>query len=552
MPAERSSTADWVTLRGGVVNPEYRAQENDAYAGNPLLEALPPILEEEDVADLIDRPPYQEAQRHVRKGVKVQLCLQAVQNFFQPLAIHADLEERLSTLIRQGYVGRNPAHPAFWRETKARVDALAAGPRDAPALSPVDAPALALIICGDSGNGKSRGVRRLLRTYPQVIIHNTYGGRELWLQQVVYLRVECPRNGSLMNLVAAFFEAVDAELRTPFAQEMRRRRLTLDNWLIEMANVCANIHLGVLVIDELQRISLAKAGGTEEFLNFLERLFNVIGVPVVVIGTPKMRALLATRFATSRRGSQLGSLTWWRMHEDSSDWATFLMALWPLQYTRERYGVEGAFLLPDPAVGRALYWYSQGIPGIAIALYFAAQRHVIHAENRADDERVCLTVETVTAVFDTEFDEVRDGIQALQNKSGTKTEVSGEVMLFREDTNDPSRGAVTPPWEQAAMATGAMPNGQPEVGKVGTKKPPSPKPSSPKPPAARKRAAGTGVDDDKADPSAAPITPATRQRRQRARKPRGEADAGQDGLAEFAREGTIAAPTAYLDGEPPG
>lgn len=305
MAADRSAIEEWVASRGGVVNPEYRAQENDAYEGNPLLEALPPILEEEDVTELIDRPAYQEAQRLLRKGVKVQLCLQAVQGFFQPLAIHADLEERLSTLIRQGYVGRNPAHPAFWRETKARVDALAVAPQAAPTLSPVDAPALALIVCGDSGNGKSRGARRLLRTYPQVIIHNAYGGRDLWLQQVVYLRVECPWDGSLMGLVAAFFEAVDAELRTPFAQEMRSRRLTIDKWLIEMANVCASIHLGVLVIDELQRISLAKAGGTEKFLNFIERLFNVIGVPVVVIGTPKMRALLATRFATARRGSQL-------------------------------------------------------------------------------------------------------------------------------------------------------------------------------------------------------------------------------------------------------
>lgn len=49
-----------------------------------------------------------------------------------------------------------------------------------------------------------------------------------------------------------------------------------------MALVAANHHLGVLVIDEIQRLNLAKSGGAEKMLNFFTQLVNSVGVPVVI------------------------------------------------------------------------------------------------------------------------------------------------------------------------------------------------------------------------------------------------------------------------------
>ena len=47
----------------------------------------------------------------------------------------------------------------------------------------------------------------------------------------------------------------------------------------------ANVHaIGVLIIDEIQHLSMSKSGGVEKMLNFFVTLVNVIGLPVVMIG----------------------------------------------------------------------------------------------------------------------------------------------------------------------------------------------------------------------------------------------------------------------------
>lgn len=50
----------------------------------------------------------------------------------------------------------------------------------------------------------------------------------------------------------------------------------------------ANVHaIGVLVIDEIQHLSMSRSGGVEKMLNFFVTLVNVIGLPVVMVGTPR-------------------------------------------------------------------------------------------------------------------------------------------------------------------------------------------------------------------------------------------------------------------------
>ncbi len=59
-----------------------------------------------------------------------------------------------------------------------------------------------------------------------------------------------------------------------------------------MSLTAANHCIGVLVIDEIQRLSQARSGGAERMLNFFVQLINTIGVPVVLIGTYKARSLI--------------------------------------------------------------------------------------------------------------------------------------------------------------------------------------------------------------------------------------------------------------------
>ncbi len=75
-----------------------------------------------------------------------------------------------------------------------------------------------------------------------------------------------------------------------------------------MAQLAMNHSLGLLVIDEIQHLSLAKSGGSEKMLNFFVNLVNTIGVPVVLIGTMKALSVLQSEFRQARRGSGQGDM----------------------------------------------------------------------------------------------------------------------------------------------------------------------------------------------------------------------------------------------------
>jgi hypothetical protein len=97
----------------------------------------------------------------------------------------------------------------------------------------------------------------------------------------------------------------------------------------------ARLHcVGVLVIDEIQHLSLAKSGGSEKMLNFLVTLVNKIGIPVVLIGTTRAMSVLQSEFRQARRSSgHQGDLLWDRMKNDTS-WDIFISTMWKNQWTR--------------------------------------------------------------------------------------------------------------------------------------------------------------------------------------------------------------------------
>jgi AAA domain-containing protein len=147
----------------------------------------------------------------------------------------------------------------------------------------------------------------------------------------------------------------------------------LDEMLSEMARVAANHCLGVLVIDEIQRLSQARSGGAERMLNFFVQLVNTIGVPVVLIGTYKALTLFSGEFSQMRRGTGQGDLIWDRMARDEQ-WRLFVESLWHFQYTRKRRTLKD-----DPSLGDVLYDESQGITDFAVKLYLFAQERAIES-----------------------------------------------------------------------------------------------------------------------------------------------------------------------------
>src|SRR6266571_7109152 len=94
--------------RGSIVRATYRETEIADYAGNPLQEALPPMLTHDQLILRMQHfPAYHEADRKAPDEVRY-LAIQNSMRFFVPLDIHTDLYRRINNVIRIGYAGRNP------------------------------------------------------------------------------------------------------------------------------------------------------------------------------------------------------------------------------------------------------------------------------------------------------------------------------------------------------------------------------------------------------------------------------------------------------------
>lgn len=346
-----------------VTTATYHEQALTMYRDNPLIEALPPILSMEAAIRGLSHPvPYDPDEKTLPLELRLH-CPQQILGWVQPLPIHLDLEQRLSRLIRGGYVTRNPLRQGFWQGLQQGVSHLS------QEVSPPvwqTRTATSFTVLGISGIGKTTALNAILQLYPQVVVHHEYRGQPFTWVQLVWLKLNCPFDGSIKGLCLNFFQALDSLLGTNYYHNYARRgRASTDELLPSMARVAAVHGLGVLVIDEIQHLAEARSGGAHRMLNFFVQLVNTLDMPVVLVGTPRAQTFLTQEFRQARRGSGQGDMVWNRMQEDDT-WQLFVESLWAYQYLQQDTPLT-------PELSHLMYDLSQGITDIAVKLYVLAQ-----------------------------------------------------------------------------------------------------------------------------------------------------------------------------------
>jgi len=402
---------------------EYAAEYKDPivvdYKNNPLIEALPPIWGVDEVVDMLS---HNEGQHDGERQLDPQYrfhCILRLFQYFQPLREHVDIERRFSMCIRQGYLHRNPLLPEYAKSLVQGYGVIKAR-RDYTHLNAFRPTAAGFTIIGLSGVGKTSAVTNILRLYPQIIEHASYQGIPLVLRQVVWLKLDCPHDGSVKGLCMSFFDAIDRAAGTNYFELYGKLSSTIDILMVRMAQA-ARLHcVGVLVIDEIQHLSLAKGGGSEKMLNFFVTLVNTIGVPVVLIGTSKAKSILQGDFRQARRSSgQQGDLIWDRIKNDAA-WDVFVLSMWENQWTKNIVPLTADFK-------DALYRESQGIVDIAVKLYAMTQIRAIALKTEsfvpADFHTVALEC----------FGIVQPMLDALRSGNRKKIEIYGDIMPVNMD-----------------------------------------------------------------------------------------------------------------------
>ena len=384
----------------------------DIYGDNPLITKLPPILDTKSVIKrLRGKLKFIPEQRFLPQPERIHLIAQLPHDFFQPLTKHISLEQKISIMIRQGYVSRNINNGDRQRHLHAAFQQLEPSNESSYRYAPPESTATSMSIIGCSGSGKTTTMNKILRYYPQVIGH-----KELGLKQIVFLKIDCPHDSSLKNLCSNFFRAVDLALGdTNFEHRFTRSRLNVNAMLQQMKIIANNYSIGLLIIDEIQHLNTKKSGGAEIILNFFVTLVNVASIPIVMIGTPKANEILQEDLRSARRSAGLGSLIWEPMRNEApipdpgdpdqmiiSEWYAFTNKLWQYQW------VQQPAELTDE-LRNTWYYYTQGIPDLVVKLFCLVQIHAI-----------TIGLETITSelfkkVYEEQLQPVHDILDALRS-----------------------------------------------------------------------------------------------------------------------------------------
>lgn len=370
-----------LVLKGYFEEANYKEQVLSEYDNNAFIEALPPIFDEDDVLErFMVTPRITEQDKQSETNIRYHV-LKRVKNFIQPLPIHFEVERRLSTLIRRGYLARNPLDKTFLERIRVlhqlREDEEEAHKYIDERLNYIRSTADSLSIIGISGIGKTTAIERLLLMYPQVIKHEAYKGQPFNRTQIVWLKIDCPYDGSLSTMCKGFFKAIDDLLGTRYLEKYGYLNRVTSTMLLHMTSLASMYGIGVLVIDEIQHLLHSK-NDQEEMLNFFVTLSNTVGIPTVLIGTSKAQQLFKGNFRQARRAASDGAIIWDRMAEESEEWEFFLETLWELQCLKTRSELTGE-------IKKTFYEECQGITSVAVNLFILAQERALFDESNEDE-----------------------------------------------------------------------------------------------------------------------------------------------------------------------
>jgi hypothetical protein len=388
-----------------VAKARYQTPDIPEYRGNPLIEALPPVVRDdrEIIEAMSVAPMFSLEERSLVPAIRREL-VSRLNSLFIPLPPHFQLLERLSTNLRRSYLWRNP----MLAQTQAYLHQKGA------CLSPETLAARAsagsvLFIKGISGIGKSTGTEACLRALgPCVIEHHEYQGKPLAETQIVWLKVSCPEDRSLKSLCIAILAAAEGALggRARYTSEfLDDPRMTAGTAVRGVMQCLANHHVGILVIDEVQNLFSSKGQAAVELLNFLLRLRDESGICFVVCGTYASLQLLQNTFRIGRRLAAGGVTEFIRSDNgDDPEWVSFCEILWIYQWVKEP--VEFS-----PGVALQLFELTQGIRGLAVPLMIRAQ------EDAMADQSECVTTSSLLATWNRHFRQLDPPISALRENS---------------------------------------------------------------------------------------------------------------------------------------
>lgn len=389
-------------------SPQYHDYPVEEFRDNPLIACLrpPPGSVKEAGRRLFRLPRFKESERDLDSKFRGLLPVRLTQ-FFVANRSHVEIFAHVQRQILAGYTLRNPlGRDGQELLHKAGFPGSRIGPLNPSTIS---------FVTGLSGQGKSALMRAIMGALgPAVIRHSNFKGMPFTETQILYLMRNVPDQCGPKALAKAFGDHADEMLQERlYGTLFACRSMTRTDYVATLRRIVANHHVGALVLDEFQNLSLAGTVGQQELIALLVNIRDELGVPIILVGTYKAVDVLTGSASTARRLSEGGFHDLKRpMSADDEDWRVFCEIVWNYQWVRHPLDLS-------EDICAVLYECSQGITGILLTEFIAAQIEAIDS----GAERV--DADLLRKVYCRRFEPLHKIIDALRRNE--------EVVLNRYD-----------------------------------------------------------------------------------------------------------------------
>ena len=216
-------------------------------------------------------------------------------------------------------------------------------------------------ITGQAGIGKTSTLERCAEV---IVEGKTIIKKSPYREVIPILIVESPADGSFKNLLFSILQNIDSVLGTSYLVSNKHQTTTIDVLLSATSNVLIS-HVGLLVIDEIERVANESKKGTT-LINYLTQLVNQANISICFVGNISANSYFQSKEYLARRtiGIKLRKMSY------DEEYLGFLKVVFKYQYVPKPVALSSE-------ISREIYRLTNGIPSLIIALFVETQRCII-------------------------------------------------------------------------------------------------------------------------------------------------------------------------------
>lgn len=315
--------------------------------GNDIY--IPPMKQLDELEESLSYfPAYDEEIRKHSSSERI-IALNSIYKVFFPFPMSKEIYTRLYLSLSHSMSKK--------RTREATIQAY--NNHNATFLEGIIGSADCMTIIAEGGVGKSRSVGRAIEIIGDGLIelHTPY-------QKIVpFLSVQCPFDSSVKGMLLEILRRIDECLSTDFYESATRKKATTDVLIGLVSQICL-MHIGVLIIDEIQNI--AKNTNGKNIIGCLTQLINSSGISIVMVGTPDIKPFFQSNFFLARRtvGIEYGPLGY------DDVFKSFCKKLFSYQFTKNKSTISESII-------NFLYEHSNGITAVVVGLLHDSQEIAI-------------------------------------------------------------------------------------------------------------------------------------------------------------------------------